>query len=477
MTSTGNPHITLIGAGLVGSLLAVLLAQRGHQVEVFERRGDPRRLGYEGGRSINLAMAARGLRALDDAGLREVVMAQTVLMRGRMVHERDGSSGLQRYGRDDTEAIWSVHRGRLNVALLNAAEAAGARLHFNQRLVDVDWQTMELQLADEAGHRHRHQAGLIIGSDGAGSAVRAAMARQTDLGERFEPLRHAYKEVSISPAPGNGFKLAPHALHIWPRDDFMVIALANIDGSFTGTLFLSEDGEPGFAGLDTPAAVTAFFAEHFPQVAGLVDDLTGDFFRHPTGMLGTLWLERWQLDRRALLIGDAAHALVPFHGQGMNCGFEDALELAQRIDRHGLADPEALFAGFTAERKPNADAIARMALSNYIEMRDRVDDPDYKLKRGIEAELQARHPDRYMPRYALVTFSAMPYAQVERHDRLQQALIDELARGLARAADTDWQRAAQWVHERLPPLPDSAHWRAVPPAVPAPLFEDWVAPD
>lgn len=475
MANSGNPRITLVGAGLVGSLLAVLLAQRGLHVEVFERRGDPRRQGYVGGRSINLAMAARGLRALDDAGLREVVMAQTVMMRGRMVHERDGSSGLQRYGRDDTEVIWSVHRGRLNVALLNAAEAAGAQLHFDRRLVDIDWQRMQLHLADGAGNHYRHQAGLVIGSDGAGSAVRTAMQAVTDLGERFEPLRHAYKEVSISPAPGNGFKLAPHALHIWPRDDFMVIALANIDGSFTGTLFLSEEGDPGFSGLNTPAAVNTFFARHFPQVAGLVDDLTGDFFRHPTGMLGTLWLQRWQLDGRALLLGDAAHALVPFHGQGMNCGFEDALDLAQRIDRDGLSDPAALFAAFAAERKPNADAIARMALDNYIEMRDRVDDPDYKLKRGIAAGLQARHPDRFMPRYALVTFSAMPYAQVEAHDRLQTALVDELAHGLESAAQTDWDRAADLVAGRLPELPASAHWRAVPPPVPAPEFEGPVA--
>lgn len=454
-----TPVLTLIGAGLVGSLLAVLLARQGHRVELFERRGDPRRLGYEGGRSINLALAARGLRALDAAGLREQVMADTVMMRGRMVHELAGPTALQRYGRDDNEVIWSVHRGRLNLSLLDAAEAAGATLHFDVRLDDIDWAGNELLLVDADGGTRRHRAGLIIGCDGAGSAVRAAMATQADLGERFEPLGHGYKEVAIDPAPGGGFKLERNALHIWPRDDYMLIALPNIDGSFTGTLFLASDGDPGFNTLDTPAAVAQFFNTQFPDAVDLIDDLTGDFFRHPTGLLGTLWLNRWHLDGRALLIGDAAHAVVPFHGQGMNCGFEDALALAELIERDGLDDPASLFAGFFATRKPNADAIARMSLHNYLEMRDHVDDADYKLKRLVADELQRRHPERFMPHYAMVSFSALPYLDAEARTDAQETILDSLVAGASEPGDIDWQQATALV-QGLEALPASAHWRA-----------------
>lgn len=356
--------------------------------------------------------------------------------------------------------IWSVHRGRLNLSLLDAAEAAGARLHFDQRLTSIDWQDNTLNLADSDGQERRHQAGLIFGTDGAGSAVRAAMAQTCELGERFEPLDHGYKEVAIAPATGGGFRLEPNALHIWPRDAFMLIALANIDGSFTGTLFLANEGEPSFASLETPQRVRRFFEQQFPDATRLIDDLDGDFFRHPTGLLGTLWLDRWHLDARALLLGDAAHALVPFHGQGMNCGFEDSLTLAQLIDRDGLNDPQALFSAFQAERKINSDAIARMALENYVEMRDRVDDPDYKLKRAIETELQLRHPTLWMPRYALVTFSAIPYAQAEQRGRIHAGILDTLTRAIDDPADTDWTLAARLIEQQLQPLPDSAHWRA-----------------
>jgi kynurenine 3-monooxygenase len=454
-----TPVLTLIGAGLVGSLLAVLLARQGHRVELFERRGDPRRLGYEGGRSINLALAARGLRALDAAGLRDEVMAETVMMRGRMVHELGGPTALQRYGRDDSEVIWSVHRGRLNLTLLDAAEAAGARLHFDTRLAGIDWDGNELLLVDADGSERRHAAGLIVGCDGAGSAVRAAMAARTHLGERFEPLGHGYKEVAIAPTADGGFKLEPNALHIWPRDAYMLIALPNIDGSFTGTLFLASEGEPSFASLDSAAAVASFFATEFPDAVGLIDDLTGDFFRHPTGLLGTLWLDRWHLEGRALLIGDAAHAIVPFHGQGMNCGFEDALTLAELVAARGLDDPAALFASFAADRKPNADAIARMSLHNYLEMRDHVDDPDYKLKRLVADELQRRHPGHFMPHYSMVSFSALPYLEAEERTHAQEALLDALVAGRTDVAGIDWQQADMLV-QRFPALPASAHWRA-----------------
>ncbi len=458
--STETAHtLTIVGAGLVGSLLAVLLARQGHRVELFERRSDPRRIGYEGGRSINLAMAARGLRALDAAGVRQAVMAEAVMMRGRMVHERGGEVGLQRYGRDDSEVIWSVHRGRLNLTLLDAAEAAGARLHFDQRITDIDWDSNQLLIAAPDGATRRHRAGLILGTDGAGSAIRAAMAHAADLGERFEPLDHGYKEVAIGPANGGGFKLEPHALHIWPRDAFMLIALANIDGSFTGTLFLSEAGDPGFAGLTTPESVRAFYGQHFPDAVPLIDDLVGDFFRHPTGMLGTLWLDRWHLDGRALLLGDAAHAIVPFHGQGMNCGFEDALALSELVAAGSLDDPAALFARFAADRKRNADAIARMALENYIEMRDRVDDPDYKRRRAIEAELQRRHPHRFMPRYALVTFSALPYADCESVGARQAAFVADLLHRYGDVDGIDWDDVEVRIGNALAPLPASAHWR------------------
>jgi kynurenine 3-monooxygenase len=456
---TRTPTVTVIGAGLVGSLLAVLLARQGLRVELFERRGDPRQLGYEGGRSINLALAARGLRALDAAGLRDEVMADAVMMRGRMVHELAGETSLQRYGRDDSEVIWSIHRGRLNLSLLDAAEAAGVRLHFDARLTGIDWDDGALLLSDPEGREYRHPAGLILGCDGAGSAVRAAMATQADLGERFEPLGHGYKEVTISPAPGGGFKLERNALHIWPRDAYMLIALPNIDGSFTGTLFLASEGSPSFATLDTPEAVAAFYADNFPDAVHLIDDLTGDFFRHPTGVLGTLWLDRWYLDDRALLLGDAAHAIVPFHGQGMNCGFEDALALSELVAARGLDDPATLFAAFAAERKPNADAIARMSLHNYLEMRDHVDDPDYKLKRLVADELQRRHPERFMPHYAMVTFSALPYADAEARTDAQETILSVLVAGRSDIVDIDWQQAATLV-QRLTPLPATAHWRA-----------------
>ncbi len=454
-----TPVLTLVGAGLVGSLLAVLLARQGHRVEVFERRGDPRRRGYEGGRSINLALAARGLRALDAAGLRDEVMAETVMMRGRMVHELAGPTALQRYGRDDSEVIWSVHRGRLNLTLLDAAEAAGAQLHFDTRLSGIDWDGQELLLVDADGRERRHPAGLVIGCDGAGSAVRAAMAARDDLGERFEALGHGYKEVAIGPTADGRFKLEPNALHIWPRDDYMLIALPNIDGSFTGTLFLASEGEPGFASLDSAETVATFFETEFPDAVGLIDDLTGDFFRHPTGLLGTLWLDRWHLYGRALLIGDAAHAIVPFHGQGMNCGFEDALTLATLVAERGLDDPAALFAAFATDRKPNADAIARMSLHNYLEMRDHVDDADYKLKRIVADALQRRFPERFMPHYAMVSFSALPYLEAEERTEAQEAILDTLVAGRSDADAIDWQQATRLV-QRLTPLPASAHWRA-----------------
>ena len=318
--------VTIVGAGLVGGLLATLLAQRGFSVEVFERRADPRVAGFIGGRSINLALAERGWHGLRQAGLQQRIGAIAVMMRGRMVHHVDGHTELLRYGRDDSEVIWSVNRGSLNTALLDAAEAAGARIHFSRQLERVDWQTTTLHFTDGASHAARS----VIGADGAGSALREAMNAHEALGERFEPLQHGYKELEIPPLHGT-FAMEPNALHIWPRGNYMCIALPNSEGSFTVTLFLPNEGNPSFATIVTEDDAQALFARDFADALPIIPELREHFIVNPTGMLGTLYLDRWRCNGRALLIGDAAHAIVPFHGQGMNCGFEDAVELADLL--------------------------------------------------------------------------------------------------------------------------------------------------
>ena len=507
--------VTLVGGGLVGALLATLLAQRGFAVEVFERRPDPRQAGYAGGRSINLALAERGLHGLRLAGLSDEIMRLAVMMRGRMVHHRDGHAELLRYGRDDSEVIWSLSRGRLNIALIDAAERAGARFHFNRRLEDATFgDGVTLRFHDDSdGSTHEHHAAFALGCDGAGSALRAAMHRTQPLGERIDELGHGYKELEIpqrgqvhfpaTEATGAGqasksepdpvfdpvFAIERNALHIWPRGNYMCIALPNAEGSFTVTLFLPSHGDPSFDTITTPAAARAFFERDFTDLLPLVPDFDADFAANPVGVLATLHLDRWHIDGRALLLGDAAHAIVPFHGQGMNCGFEDAVELAELLDAHrddlaghgwpardrsvGGGESEftsdsptrktattavlreslqATFAEFERRRRPNAEAIATMAIENYTEMRDSVADAGFLLRRELGRVLAQRHPQRFVPRYSMVTFSRMPYAQAFARGAVQDALLRELAEGHSRIDDIDLARADALVHERLSPL-------------------------
>jgi len=315
-----KPAVTIVGAGLVGALLATLLAQRGFMVMVFERRCDPRIAGYAGGRSINLALAERGLHGLRLAGMTDTVMELAVMMRGRMVHHRDGHTELLRYGRDDSEVIWSVSRGRLNTALIEAAEAAGARFEFDRRLdgAQFDGDVM-LRFQNEAGDVHETHAPFVIGADGAGSALRAAMNTMKPLGERIEPLGHGYKELEIPPLPdfpsatippaaaaalarGEPFAIEANALHIWPRGNYMCIALPNAEGSFTVTLFLPNEGDPSFATVDSAAAARALFERDFADALPLIPELEADFDANPVGLLATLYLDRWHLDGRALLM-------------------------------------------------------------------------------------------------------------------------------------------------------------------------------
>jgi kynurenine 3-monooxygenase len=449
LQTTGARRLSIAGAGLAGPLLALLLARRGWQVELFERRGDPRVHGYVGGRSINLALAERGLHALRNAGVDDDVMRLAVMMRGRMVHALDGSEQLQHYGRDDSEVIWSISRADLNLVLLRAAEAAGARLHFEHRLDRVEFDARIAYFVGAQGEI-AHPFEAIIGCDGAGSGLRAAMQRVQDMGERVEVLAHGYKELEIPPGPDGGFRLEPHALHIWPRGDYMCIALPNAGGTFTVTLFLPNAGDTSFASVPDGAAALALFARDFPDALALIPRLAEDYDAHPTGMLATLRLERWHLDGRAVLLGDAAHAMVPFHGQGMNCAFEDCVALADHLLRG--EDTEAAFAAFEAERKPNAQAIQQMALENYLEMRDRVDDADFLLQRSLERTLAERYPTRFVPRYSMVTFRRIPYADALARGEIQRALLVAATAGRHDLSDIDWDWLDAQIQLRLPPL-------------------------
>ena len=476
-----QPSVTLIGGGLVGALLAQQLARRGFAVDLFEKRADPRSdavtgrasgtrgPGPSGGRSINLALAERGLQALRTAGLAEQVLRGAVMMRGRMVHTRDGRSGLQRYGVDDSEVIWSVSRGALNILLLDAAEAAGVRLHFGQSLVAADFDRHRIRLADERGIEREHAATVLIGADGAGSALRAAMSAHAPLGERTEWLGHGYKELEIPPTTElpaallrdsggrDQFALEPHALHIWPRGSYMCIALPNTEGSFTVTLFMPTKGpHPSFATLPSAMTATTFFRDEFSDLLPLMPRFAEDYDAHPVGGLATLYLDRWHLDGRALLVGDAAHAIVPFHGQGMNCGFEDTVVLAALLAESGRDTADA-FAEFQRIRQPNADAIARMALENYVEMRDSVADPHYLAKRALGAQLAERAPQHFMARYRMVTFTHLPYAYALERGRAQDTLLEQLLCGGSDAAAIDLPAAVATLRATLPPLPPLRH--------------------
>ena len=451
--------LTIVGAGLAGALLATLLAQRGWRVDVFERRGDPRLHGYAGGRSINLALAERGLHALRQAGADGSVLERAVMMRGRMVHPLHGEVHLQRYGRDDSEVIWSVSRGELNIALLDAAEAAGATLHFDRGLAEVDFGRGVAAFRGD-GKDHVHAFTALFGCDGAGSTLRAKMALQADLGERTEWLEHGYKELEIPPATDGGFRIEPNALHIWPRGRYMCIALPNDERTFTVTLFMAlhADGssDPDFDAVNDAASARALFERDFADALPLIPDLEHDFEANPTGTLATLYLDRWHLGGQAVLLGDAAHAMVPFHGQGMNCAFEDCVALADHI----AAAPtlEAAFAAFEAQRLPDARAIQAMALENYIEMRDLVDDPDFLLQRELERALQARHPARFVPHYTMVTFMRIPYSVAHARSEVQRGILVEATRGLASLEGVDWAAADAAVERLLPPLADAPAW-------------------
>ncbi len=463
--TAGKTPITLVGAGLVGSLLALRLSQLGFQVDLFERRPDPRRAGFLGGRSINLALSERGLRPLREAGLADRVLDQAVMMRGRMIHDLDGRTRLQRYGVDDREVNWSVSRGQLNIDLLQAAEAAGARLHFEQTLTSARFASrVSLELKGNDAQTRRHECRHILGCDGAGSALRRAMNAVQPLGERVEPLQHGYKELEIPSASDcsddtfrSRFRMEPYALHIWPRGGYMCIALPNRDGSYTVTLFLpTQGGQASFEAMADSGMARNFFEKQFADALQQMPAFDTCFNENPVGELATLYLDQWHLGHQALLLGDASHAIVPFHGQGMNSGFED-VDLIAPLLAENAGDAGAVIEAFGKQRKPDADAIAQMALENYIEMRDSVADPHYLLKRELAAELVARCPDHFMPRYRMVTFTHLPYRQCLERGRQQNALMEQLLAGRSDLQGFDFDAAANAVRREVSALP-TAIW-------------------
>jgi kynurenine 3-monooxygenase len=394
--------VNVIGAGLAGSLLAILLAKRGFAVTVYERRPDPRLAGIDGGRSINLALAARGIRGLQLAGVLDRVMRFAIPMRGRMVHEFDGTASLQPYGVRPGEVIYSVSRADLNRTLIEAAaEFSNVTLKFGQACLGLAHEKNVLEMREEASGRIYHTTGQpSIATDGAGSEVRDSLVARDVSVVREEPLDHDYKELTIPARDGNP-ALEVNALHIWPRGGFMLIALPNPDATFTATLFLARTGGNSFEELRTPVAVDAFFQREFPSARALMPDLLREFFEHPQGSLGTVYTRGWHQNGDVLLLGDAAHAIVPFHGQGMNCAFEDCAELMRLMDGHHSW--AGLFEAFEGARRPNTDAIAQMALENYVEMRETVLDPEYRKKKA-EAEALEKSDPNHIPRYSMVMF-------------------------------------------------------------------------
>ena len=413
VTSAEPQAVNIIGAGLAGSLLAILMARRGFRVTVYEKRGDPRLAAVDSGRSINLALAARGIRGLERAGVLERVMPLTIPMRGRMVHEHDGLADLQPYGVRPEEVIYSVSRAALNRVLIEAAdEFENVELQFGKQALRLSDDATRVELLDPSSGRSFYpQKGPTIATDGAGSEVRKGLEWLGVTRVREELLEHDYKELTI-PAVHSRHALEPNALHIWPRGGFMLIALPNLDGSFTATLFLAKQGPDSFEQMKSASEVDTFFSREFPSARALMPDLTREFFENPQGLLGTVHTDRWHMHGDLLLLGDAAHAIVPFHGQGMNCAFEDCVELDLLLEQ-SREWPE-VFARFEHERKPNTDAIAAMALENYVEMRATVLDPDYQEKKKA-AETREKSDPSVIPRYSMVMFHPeISYAEARR---------------------------------------------------------------
>jgi kynurenine 3-monooxygenase len=418
-----NPTFTIIGAGLSGSLMAVYLAKAGYKVDVYEQRGDLRTADVGPGRSINLALSVRGIHALERAGLAKRILADAVPMPGRMIHHEDGRQDYQPYSKNPDEFINSVSRLGLNRTMIEIAdESPSVSMHFNHKCIGVDLDSGQAHLQNTETNETIHTDGdILIGADGAFSAVRATMQRTDRFNYRQFYLQHGYKELNIPPGPNGQHRLDKNALHIWPRRSYMMIALPNQDGSFTCTLFWPLDGPRSFDALQTPDQIQAYFTKHFADALPHMPTLVHDYQTNPTSSLVTVRCEPWHVDGSIVLIGDAAHAVVPFYGQGINCGFEDCEALLDCIDQHAPDWPRAL-SEYTSMRKENADAISQLAIDNFLEMRDHVGSPKFLRKKKFERLKHNVFPN-YLPLYSMVSFSRIPYAQAVQRAKQQDRTV------------------------------------------------------
>lgn len=420
-----DSKVTIVGAGLVGSLLGTVLAKRGCHVTVYERRPDMRTSSGYAGRSINLAMSDRGLRALETAGLADDIRAIAIPMHGRTMHDRQGVQTYQPYGKEG-QFINSVSRGDLNKVLMTAAERVGVTFVFNARCTDIDVTNASASFVLHDGTHVTSEADVLFGADGAFSAVRGALQVRDRFNYSQSYIEHSYKELHIPADAAGNFQLEKNVLHIWPRNSFMMIGLPNPDGSFTLTLFFAHSGSPSFSELTAPEEVAAFFHEQFPNAVPLMPTLLEDFFTNPESSLVTVRCSPWVINNKVALIGDAAHAIVPFYGQGMNCGFEDCRILVECLDHHNNDWPAALTT-YAKLRKPAGDAIADLALENFIEMRDKVADPRFLWRKKMEAWIHEQYPNKLIPLYTMVTFSSdIPYNEALRIGREQDVLMEQI---------------------------------------------------
>jgi len=432
-------QVTILGAGLAGALLARLLSQQKIQVQVYEKRPDPRLQAMAEGRSINLALSKRGWRALQAAGVGSLVKELVIPMRGRMIHSLAGETRLHPYGTTG-QAIYSVSRFALNRLLIEQAEAAGAQFHFEHvcQEIKLDQNQVVLQAGEQKKLIHPD---LLIGADGAFSVLRTALQKMPRFNYSQHYIEHGYKELTIPPNATGNFAMSPDALHIWPRGGFMLIALPNLDKSFTCTLFLPYQGENSFADLQSGEDVIQFFQRHFPDTLPLMPNFEEEYLRNPVADLVTIRCFPWTYNGRQVLLGDAAHAIVPFYGQGMNAAFEDCRIFSELLAEE--KDSFHLVKQFQELRKPDGDAIADLALQNFVEMRDLVADDRFVERKKIEAELHRRYPHYWIPLYSMVTFSDLRYSEALQIGRKQDAIMQQVMEQFSNVAelhDDDYER-------------------------------------